>query len=253
MLTKKRIWFCVTVFAVAFSIFAVFTFLRDNTQQAVVVNKETVAALKKKMSQDRSTTAKSDVRLKKSEPIQPTTTQSNTFTTEQQSEAINVTKTDNPTQLQNGFGAVVSEMLEDAKKELSTSDQTPQDRQAQRETLARRLKENADLSRSLTQLALDDAANELQLLHSYLKLTPPARREAIMQHELRQYPDEAQEIRAFFNRINNAPDKTLEQIKAEDQENKGYRQTRQAMHDVLSDEFNQILNDLKEYAGMTSN
>lgn len=200
------------------------------------------------LAKDRLTTSNSDMRSKKSEPKEPIPNQSRSITTELQSKSTHVNEMSNPTQPQNRVSASVLDASEDAETDMS--DHTSQDRHAQRVALAQRLEDNTDLSRFLTQLALDDATNELELMYSYLKLTPP---EALYKNALRQYPDEAEEIERFFNRIENASDKTLAQIRAEDRENKMYRELRKAMRSVAREEEQQLINDLKEYAGMIGN
>lgn len=158
-----------------------------------------------------------------------------------------MTDTSNPRQTQNGMHAPAIQ----ASDQSETLTQDSPDKHAQRLALAQRLLENDELLSALTELTLDNAGEKLELVHSFLKLTPPEQRETIRKNAVKAYPDEAEQIKAFFNRVNNAPDKTRKQIRSEEQQNKTDRETLTIMKQVVYNEFEQLMNDIKDYYGLT--
>ncbi len=155
-------------------------------------------------------------------------------------QATNVTETAESDQSQTKMTFQTPVLPESADK-IMTGQESPK-RRAQRLDLAKRMQENNTLINSVSQLLLDNGDNHLQLMRSIYKLeTSPEKRRAEYREALRHYP--ADEVEPFFERVENAPDMTIEQIKAAQRNNKINRETINMMSDVLREEAKQLLQE----------
>lgn len=134
--------------------------------------------------------------------------------------------------------------------EKKTKQESPE-RRAKRLDLARRMEENNAMSNAVSDLILDDGSRHLELRRAFLKLrTTPEQRRIAHREMLKLYPEERDETESFYQKVENAPDMTGEQIKTAERNNEIDRKAIYMMSKVLREETRQLIQEARNLYGI---